>query len=191
MELQRKRQPDVTRQRLIEVAAALVAQSGIAALTLDAVAHGAGVSKGGLLHHFSDKAALIEAVATQLHEQFFAAVDAHASEDPDPHARSARAYVRAIASEERRETERWAAMATAFFHSDAPVDLWRRELAAARACDLRETKDSDEALIARLAADGLWFARVFGLYDIDPATFARIADALVGMTKSDPAGRSG
>ena len=41
-----------TRKRLLDAAAAVVRRDGAGALTLDAVAAEAGVSKGGLLYHF-------------------------------------------------------------------------------------------------------------------------------------------
>ena len=41
-----------TRRRLLDAATAVVRRDGARALTLDAVAAEAGVSKGGLLYHF-------------------------------------------------------------------------------------------------------------------------------------------
>ena len=71
----RKRQPDITQQRLLDVAGELVTESGVMALTLEAVAKRAGVSKGGLLHHFPTKDALLIAVleprGRQAVERFF------------------------------------------------------------------------------------------------------------------------
>ena len=43
------------RIQLLEAAAAIVNEQGSEYLTLDAVAHKAGVSKGGLLYHFKNK----------------------------------------------------------------------------------------------------------------------------------------
>ncbi len=48
-----------TRTELLRAAAAVVAASGSRALTLEAVAAKAGVSKGGLLYHFPHKKALV------------------------------------------------------------------------------------------------------------------------------------
>lgn len=45
--------------RLLDAAERLVVSRGAANLTLDAVAHEAGVSKGGLLYHFPSKTALL------------------------------------------------------------------------------------------------------------------------------------
>lgn len=178
----RRRQPEETRQRLLEVAATLVAEHGLAALTLDAVAQAAGVSKGGLLHHFRSKTTLVEAMVEALNGGFFSAVRARAEADPDPHGRSARAYLHAVAAE-ADEGQRLAALTAALLHEPALVEAWRREMRAARDLDRAETEDPDRALLVRLAADGLWFAGLFGLYDLDPGTRRRIEEALAALTR--------
>lgn len=48
------------RTRILQAAAEVIRQEGAMALTLDAVAKGAGVSKGGLLYHFPSKDALVQ-----------------------------------------------------------------------------------------------------------------------------------
>jgi AcrR family transcriptional regulator len=47
---------------IIDAAGAVVVEAGASHMTLDAVAAKAGVSKGGLLHHFPTKVALLEAM---------------------------------------------------------------------------------------------------------------------------------
>ena len=55
-----------TRKRLLDAAAAVVRRDGAGALTLDAVAAEAGVSKGGLLYHFPTKEAMIAVLLERL-----------------------------------------------------------------------------------------------------------------------------
>jgi AcrR family transcriptional regulator len=52
--------PKLTRDRILDAALAVIADSGACRMTLDAVAAQAEVSKGGLLYHFPDKAALLQ-----------------------------------------------------------------------------------------------------------------------------------
>ena len=52
--------PD-TKTRILSAAEAIVLERGVPALTLDAVAESAGLSKGGLIYHFESKEALIRA----------------------------------------------------------------------------------------------------------------------------------
>jgi AcrR family transcriptional regulator len=84
-----------TRERLIEAALVVLQQQGTQHLTLDMVAKQAGVSKGGLLHHFPSKDALMEATARHLYECFNAYVEKHYDADPTTPGRWLRAYVRA------------------------------------------------------------------------------------------------
>lgn len=51
------------RERVLQAAENVVTEVGAARLTLDAVAHAAGVSKGGLLYHFPSKESLLIALA--------------------------------------------------------------------------------------------------------------------------------
>ncbi|MDF3884015.1 TetR/AcrR family transcriptional regulator, partial [Cupriavidus basilensis] len=70
----RKKQPDVLRPQLLQSAAQLALESGLRAVTLDAVAARAGVSKGGLQHHFRNKQALLDALFDDAVETFNADV---------------------------------------------------------------------------------------------------------------------
>src|SRR5689334_15973711 len=131
----RKRQPDLTQQRLLDVAGDLVVEAGVAALTLDAVAKRAGVSKGGLLHHFPSKNALLAAMVDGMVERFFDAVAEHAGHDPDPQGRSARAYVLTTANQTTADAQRWAALSAAFLSDPSLMADWRARLAELRRVD--------------------------------------------------------
>lgn len=50
------------KERLFHAAVCVALENGFGKVTLDAVARQAGISKGGLLHHFSTKAELIRAM---------------------------------------------------------------------------------------------------------------------------------
>src|SRR3546814_4580542 len=106
---QRKKQPELVRRSLIDCAARIVAEAGVGGATIQAVADAAGVTKGGLLHHFPSKQILIEALFADLLEQLDAQLDAQLEGEIEGDARSygrfTRASVRAmtrLSSEERR-----------------------------------------------------------------------------------------
>src|SRR5215510_8019003 len=65
----RARAASQRRQQLLDAAATLVLKRGTTALTLEAVAESAHVSKGGLLYYFDSKNSLLEALADYLAEQ--------------------------------------------------------------------------------------------------------------------------
>jgi AcrR family transcriptional regulator len=180
----RRRQPEVTQQRLLDVAGELVTESGVIALTLEAVAKRAGVSKGGLLHHFRSKHALLMAMVQDISDRFMEQVAEQAGNDPDAHGRSARAYVRTVVDEPDQEIRRWGALSAAFMSDPSLMADWRARLGEQRAADAAEGTDPVGPMIARLAADGLWLADVCGLYGIDEDMRGRIADRLIALTRS-------
>src|SRR5919202_6414213 len=78
-----------TRDRLLDAAADVLLTSGAENVTLIAIAERAGVSKGGLLHHFPSKRAVVTALVDRLVDQFDAALRAAG---PEPGA-ATRAYL--------------------------------------------------------------------------------------------------
>lgn len=58
---QRKKQPEVTRQALLEAAGAAFGRGGYAAGSVAEIAAAAGLTKGALFHHFPDKRSLAKA----------------------------------------------------------------------------------------------------------------------------------
>jgi AcrR family transcriptional regulator len=83
-----------TRRALLDAAARSVTVHG-AGVSLDVVAREAGVSKGGLMHHFRSKDELMAALADDLFEQFAQAVQDRIEPADDAPGRLLRAYVRA------------------------------------------------------------------------------------------------
>src|SRR6185312_6602127 len=61
------------RDRLLQAAAELIAECGLAAVTLAQVGERAGYSRGIANHHFGTKAALIEELISQVEQEFVAA----------------------------------------------------------------------------------------------------------------------
>lgn len=89
----RKKQPEQVRQQLLEVAARLSHEQGVAGITLDAVSQAAGVSKGGLLHHFPNKLALLDGLFDDLVTRFDREIEAAMARDPVAKGRFTRAYI--------------------------------------------------------------------------------------------------
>lgn len=183
------RQPG-TRERILEAGYAVAGQSGIAAVTLGAVAGRAGVSKGGLLYHFPSKEALVAGMVDELRRTFADLADAAASADPVPVGRSARAYLAASAGE-LWQSSRWLALVGALITDPGLLDSWRAWVVAGRAADDVENADPVAAAIARLAADGLWVAGVLGLPAPDQQLRAAILAELGQMTRRSRPGPGG
>jgi TetR/AcrR family transcriptional repressor of nem operon len=62
----RSREPDITREKLLKAAFEEIYRRGFQAASLDTILAKAGVTKGALYHHFSDKASLGYAVVDEV-----------------------------------------------------------------------------------------------------------------------------
>ncbi|MEN0076492.1 MAG: TetR/AcrR family transcriptional regulator [Paracraurococcus sp.] len=157
------------RTRILDAAEAIVRARGVSGLTLDAAARGAGVSKGGLLYHFASKEALLTGLLGRVAEwiqQDFAATVASQPEGPGRVARAMMAWAFSLTPERVHERcDRAAAVFLAAFHHDPALLGPIREVVAR----MREAVAADglppghgHAIMA--AGDGIFMARLFGLY---------------------------
>ena len=87
----RKKQPEAVRRDLLRNAITLASAPGVSGLSLQQVSDAAGVTKGGLLHHFPSKQALVDAVFDFLMALFTGALAEAMTPDPEPHGRVTRA----------------------------------------------------------------------------------------------------
>jgi AcrR family transcriptional regulator len=77
----RARQAFETTQRILSVARQAFAAEGAANVSLDAIALQAGVTRGALHHHFTNKAGIFEAVLQKMDEEIGAEIDANWNPD--------------------------------------------------------------------------------------------------------------
>jgi AcrR family transcriptional regulator len=143
------------KQHLFEVAAQLVANGGYAALTIEALAQAAGVTKGGVQYHFASKDELIIELLAFLLGSLNAAL-----EGLDGKA-WLKAYVALTLGEPTDGDGAVAAIISALPPGDprcAPFDhyakKWREKAAGSGL-------EPNLAQIIRLAADGQWLERNF------------------------------
>ena len=140
-----------TRAKLLDAAGAVIRRDGPQALTLDAVAAQAGVSKGGLLYHFRSKRELLDGLVGRWMDDFQRDIDAESGN-------FARRYVAANDGAHAEEVGMLAALV-----ADPQVlaavrdrhETWQDRVAT-------EGGDPVDATVARLAADGLWLADLLG-----------------------------
>lgn len=140
---------------------------GANAMTLDAVAKQAGVSKGGLLYHFPSKEALVEAMISHLIDDFDAAIQAEIAREisegkASTMGRWLRAYVR-VNTTPQDETEAISCSLMVAFAAN-PKMLKPAQQAFERWQQQAENDgiSAEVATIVRLAADGCWLCRLFG-----------------------------
>jgi AcrR family transcriptional regulator len=179
------------RERVLEAAESVVLAKGIGALTLLAVAQEAKLSKSGLLHHFSSKDALLDALVTRTIDCWEADVDAAvANTSPGP-GRIARAILSTCLSSTRTWTETQrrssqvlvAAVVQHPKHAEALRTAHRRILG-------RIAKDGLPPGVGEaidLAANGMWFTWLLGLTEWTPARIAAVRSALERLLKQESA----
>jgi AcrR family transcriptional regulator len=155
---ERKKQPEIVRRNLLDCAAKLAADQGVAALSVQAVADAAGVTKGGLFHHFPSKQALLEAVMADLLAALDAEIDALVSQDCEAYGCFTRAYVNAVFADRDRDSGRqWAALSVSMVGEPSLRRMWTGWFEGCLARH-KETDDGVVLEMVRLAADGIWFA---------------------------------
>ena len=143
--------PARTRDRLLDAAGTVVHRDGAQALTLDAVAKEAEVSKGGLLYHFKSKNDLVQAMVERWMADFGREME---EADPD----FVRGYIKASepSSSELGMLAALVAEPSLLVAVRHQYGIWQDRVE-------HEGRDPVDATVARLAADGLWLAELLGM----------------------------
>ncbi|MFB2550118.1 TetR/AcrR family transcriptional regulator [Ensifer soli] len=182
----RPKKPQQVRRKLLAAAADLCAVEGPAALTLDAVSKAVGVSKGGLLHHFPGRDALIDALFEDLVGRFDTAIEAAIAADPVAEGRFTRAYVAcSLDLGLSAEGEGWRGLTAAILGVPSLRARWH-DWVAAKAERFGATDGAPRHQLARFAADGVWLADLLGSHDLDAATRAAIRVELAALAAPAP-----
>jgi AcrR family transcriptional regulator len=159
-----------TRGRLLEAAGVVIRRDGAQALTLDAVAAQAGVSKGGLLYHFASKRELLDGLVERWLDEFQRDIDAAGGTFPV-------GYVRASDGAKAEE----AGLLAALVADPDVLAVVRDRYATWQDRVVTEGGDPVEATVARLAADGLWLADLLGMAPPEGELRARVLARLLEL----------
>lgn len=138
------------RTRILQAASEVIRQEGALALTLDAVATKAGVSKGGLLYHFPNKDALMRGLLEHLLDSFERSLE-------NSGLPLAEAYV-SLGSYDNSQgllPEMMAALALNPSLLEVVRERWQRWYA--------QIPQNSDAMVAMLATDGIFMAETLKL----------------------------
>lgn len=173
------------RELLLDAAESVASREGVSRLTFDAVAAEAGVSKGGVLHHFSSKDQLIEAMVERAAERWRSFYLTAYDRTPEGPGRMARA----VLNEGLLGTESWtdelrrsfASVLAALVHDPLLVSSMR-----AAYTELNDYLKNDglppgvgEAIGA--AIDGVWLNWAMRFCDVEQPFLRRMHGALHTM----------
>lgn len=146
------------RRALLDQAARLAIGGGISSVTVQAVADAAGVTKGGFLHHFPHKQALIDALFQEVLDSFGDELDRLIAADADRFGCFTRAYITSVFAVEG--PGRWSSQAALWMLmlTDATLRALWSDWFNSRLGQHHETDGAGHLAIVRLATDGLWLA---------------------------------
>jgi AcrR family transcriptional regulator len=150
----KKKEPEKVRRALLDCAAAIAVSKGFSGLTVQAVADGAGVAKGGFFHHFPSKQALMDEVCAELLRSIDALVDEYMAQGPQGYGAFTRAYVQAILTPAEKSSP-WVSLSVALVADPQLRSLWTGWLQQ-RLNRHRQTDNHAALAFARYAADGIW-----------------------------------
>jgi len=157
--------PPAARTRILDAAETIVADRGVPALTLEAAARGAHVSKGGLLYHFPSKEALLRAMVDRLAAEMQAAYDAALTATSPGTGHATRALLHWVLTDHPQRQERDLRVASvllaAFHHDPALLEPVRMLRARLRALQAEDGLPAGRAGSIAAAVDGLFMAEVF------------------------------
>ncbi len=175
----KKKQPEQVRARLLEAAGRRILKDGVQGLRVESVARDAGVSKGGLFHHFPNKAALIEGIFEDGAQQMNQQLEELMAADPVAHGRFSRAYLNACSAEEDRdESAVFFVLTLASSEFKARMVSWMKEWLERHA----ETDSFPEARIVLHATDGLWMSLLIDEHGQMEEFRESTRSALIAMT---------
>ncbi len=183
-----------SREMILEAAIRIAGRDGLLAMTLDGVAREAGVSKGGLIHHFPGKDALVAGLLEHFADKKDRAIEAlvgHAN--PTPRERM-RAFLRIAFSSEG---------AKACLDVPQPVKLVMAILAASAnnpellapirerfdrmRAEILAEPDGFDLLLILLAVEGMMLWELLGLINKDDPLRGRVVEELLARLDAVPA----
>jgi AcrR family transcriptional regulator len=152
---------------ILFAAAKIVQEKGVAAMTLEAIAKEAKVSKGGLLYHFPNKDAIVQGLIEKCIENYSQMMIEILGKNPTKAGSWSKAYIDASINEPKEMKLIWMAgilLALAYDRAflDPLNECFRQWQKRAESDGI----DPVDATAIKLVADGIWFLDLFGFTHI-------------------------
>ncbi|EMD9436381.1 TetR/AcrR family transcriptional regulator [Burkholderia cepacia] len=192
--VRRKKAPDQVRAQLLAAASEIATHHGVAALTLDAVAERAGVTKGALQYHFANKQGLLDALFGQATGRFAAQMAERVAADAGGAGAAARAYMHAVLDESQpvASTDVLRVLVASMITDQDTRERWSVPMREWTRPDPVPLEQAATLMICRLAADGLWISQLLDSVEISAELRAEIERQLDAMSHGAfPKGRDG
>lgn len=166
-----------SRQIILEAVTRVVAREGLVKATIEAIAAEAGMSKGGILHHFPSKQAMLLGMCDLYEERFLARRDARVAELPDTPYRLLKATVQLMLEDLEAERD-----VVPKFASALDDDEMRLHVGEMKGRFFQEmiagVPEPEHVALVMYAVDGLWMDVRFEPMAIPDAERRRAITAL-------------
>jgi AcrR family transcriptional regulator len=174
----------VTRDRLLHAAMQVVKGHGTQALTLDAVAAEAGISKGGLLYHFPNKESLVRGMVQDYLQKCQQQIDLELAREPaGTPGHWLRAYIRARFSEEAVSNDMVMAFNVAIGSDPALMKMILDDMRSTAELALNDGLDETQALLIHMAVEGYYQTNMISGLEIAPALRDKLYSRLLQLTE--------
>jgi len=167
------------RERILEATERVVTEVGAARMTLDGVAHAAGVSKGGLLYHFPSKEALLGALAQRYVDSMEHCIGAAKDELSEDDSRDLKACILGVLGGDPRSKGMGAVLLATAANDLALLEVIRERIAQYTAEIEANSADFARAAIVSLAVDGLQMRESLRISPFTEAQRAQIVAELL------------
>ncbi len=169
------------RERILEAAERVITEVGAARMTLDGVAHAAGVSKGGLLYHFPSKESLLGALAQRYVDSFDECIGAARGELQEGSSRDLKACILGVLGSDPRSKGMGAVLLATAANDLALLEVIRERIAEYTAEIEAQSADFARAAIVSLAVDGLKMRESLRISPFTEAQREEIVNELLKM----------
>lgn len=170
----------IDRDKVLDAAEGIVAASGAAGLSFEAVARAAGITKGGVQYCFGTKEKLITAMIDRWTEAFEHDIRARTGPDAGPVA-VIRGHLAVTRDDDEADHSRSAVMMTALLERPDRVAEGRSWYTQRLAGLDLDNADDRRTAIAFLAGEGVFLLKTLGLIDIAEADWKRLFDDMLAM----------
>lgn len=171
-----------TQTTILEAASRVVLDKGVGALTLDAVALEAGVSKGGLLYHFPSKNKLIEGMIERLIAEFDSILEAELEKNNGDWLS---AYIHTSFQSNPKLDSMGSALFAAVANNPELLNPLRTHYAEWQDKIVASAASPEIGTIIRMAIDGLWVSDLLDFAPPAPASRRKMLAALLQLAGKD------
>ncbi|MGO1077390.1 TetR/AcrR family transcriptional regulator [Inquilinus sp. CA228] len=169
-----------SRNAAIQAALAIIARDGPGRLTLDAIARESGISKGGVMHHFRTKEAVVTALLEHLTERFRKFTQAYLAEiGPDKPGAILEAQIATLRESIATPHSAFFAILGAVAENPDLLSINREAEAEALEAVKAEAADPELAVLRWMAARGLHMTTLLGTCPLSAEERDRLFDRLI------------